>query len=129
MDIDQIYNENISGTRGQNNGLKRLYLEICGVRMKFKDKRVCLTAWNSPKELTNAQIHYAADDALAGYRILMSLMEMLNEGKEVEESECVDKEWCKEYIDREMPKKRKSNRHRKGKHKSRKKRKGFRTRR
>lgn len=60
VDIDDIYNEHV-GTPGRCNGLKRLYRDICGKDMVFKDKRICLSDWNTAEELTPSQIANVVD--------------------------------------------------------------------
>ena len=72
--------------------------------MRFKDKRICLSEWNSKEPLSKAQIAYAADDALAGYRIFMTLMEVFNDGL-IEEKHCIEKDFCSEFVDKVKKKK------------------------
>lgn len=103
VDIDAIYNDFVGGIMGHCNGLARLYREVCGECMRFKDKSICLSEWNSPLPLSEPQIAYAADDALAGYRIFMTLMESLNDGF-IEEKDVIEKKFCSEFVDK--PKKR-----------------------
>ena len=47
--------------------LKSLYELVCDKKIKYKEKSVTLSHWNSFDYLSMEQIHYAADDALVLY--------------------------------------------------------------
>eukprot|EP01084_Bolivina_argentea_P160330 279220_1 len=76
-------------------GLKSLCKLICDKPMKYKQKSITLSHWNTFDELHIDQIQYAADDAIIAIKIFLKLMDDIF--GIIDSSEYITE--CADYID------------------------------
>ena len=76
--IDFYGNDQIQNNNNNNSnifGLNKLSQILLKQAMKFKDKKITRSNWEI-SNLTKLQIHYAADDAIIGFKLFKKCMEL-----------------------------------------------------
>eukprot|EP01084_Bolivina_argentea_P017059 31872_1 len=82
--------------------LKKLCKLVCDISMTYKleNKSITLSDWATDNNLTNQQIHYAAEDAMVGYYICNALIKQNITSKTVINSDIIHDNICCGIIDR-----------------------------